>query len=173
MKNMKRAFVYIVIILAAYFLQISVFGFFALADIVPNLFIIVTASIALIRGQKEGCLTGFMCGLIIDISGGYYIGINAFCFLIIGYMLGYLNQIYYEEDITLPLMLIGAADLIYGVMIYILSFLIRGRFRFFYYLERIILPELVYTVIISIIAYRLILFVCKKLDKKGSEDFIA
>ncbi|MBS5523552.1 MAG: rod shape-determining protein MreD [Clostridiales bacterium] len=170
---MKRTFIYIVVILGAFLLQSAVFSFFALADIVPNLLIIVTASIALIRGQSEGCVVGFFCGLLMDISVGYYLGINALCFLVIGFVLGYLNQIYYEEDITLPLILIGVADFLYGIIMYILSFMARGRFDFLYYLGRIILPELVYTVILSIVAYRFILFICKKLDKKGSEDLIA
>ena len=170
---MKRTFIYIVVILGAFLLQSAVFSFFALADIEPNLLIIVTASIALIRGQSEGCVVGFFCGLLMDISVGYYLGINALCFLVIGFVLGYLNQIYYEEDITLPLILIGVADFLYGIIMYILSFMARGRFDFLYYLGRIILPELVYTVILSIVAYRFILFICKKLDKKGSEDLIA
>ena len=170
---MKRTLVYIVMILAAFLLQSAVFSFFALADIVPNLMIIVTASIALIRGRSEGCVVGFFCGLLLDISVGYYLGVNALCFLVIGFILGYFNQIYYEEDITLPLILIGVADLLYGLIMYILSFLVQGRFNVFYYLGRIILPELVYTVILSIVAYRLLLFICKKLDKKGSEDLIA
>ncbi len=170
---MKRTLVYIVIIVAAFLLQSSVFSFFALADIVPNLMIIVTASIALIRGRSEGCVVGFFCGLLLDISTSYYLGVNALCFVVIGFTLGYLNQIYYEEDITLPLILIGVADLLYGIIMYILSFLVRGRFDFLYYLGRIIFPELVYTVILSIIAYRFILLICKKLDKKGSEDLIA
>lgn len=170
---MKRTFIYIVVILGAFLLQSAVFSFFALADIVPNLLIIVTASIALIRGRSEGCVVGFFGGLLMDISVGYYLGINALCFLVIGFVLGYLNQIYYEEDITLPLILIGVADFLYGIIMYILSFMARGRFDFLYYLGRIILPELVYTVILSIVAYRFILFICKKLDKKGSEDLIA
>ena len=68
---------------------------------------------------------------------------------------------------------IGSADLLYGIFMYLVSFLVRGRFNFVFYLKRIILPELVYTVIVSIVIYRVILFICKKLDKKGSEDFIA
>ncbi len=170
---MKRTLIYIVVILAAFLLQSTIFKFFALADIVPNLLIILTASIGLIRGRSEGCVVGFFCGLLMDISTGNYLGAYALCYMIIGFVLGYFNQIYYEEDITLPLILIGSADLLYGIFMYLVSFLVRGRFNFVFYLKQIILPELVYTVIVSIVIYRVILFICKKLDKKGSEDFIA
>ena len=170
---MKRVIIYIVIILAAYLLQSTVFTFFALADIIPNMLIIVTASIGMIRGRNEGCVVGFFCGLLMDISAGDYLGVYALCYMFIGFILGFLNQLYYEEDITLPLILIGVADLMYGIFMYIVSFLIRGRFNFLYYLIHIILPELVYTLIVSIVLYRVMLFACKKLDKKGSEDLIA
>ena len=169
---MKRTLIYIVVILAAFLLQSTIFEFIALADIVPNMLIILTASIGLIRGRSEGCVVGFFCGLLMDISSGDYLGAYALCYMIIGFVLGYFNQIYYEEDITLPLILIGSADLLYGIFMYLVSFLVRGRFNLLFYLKRIILPELVYTVIVSIVVYRVILFICKKLDKKGSEDFI-
>ena len=98
---MKRTFIYIVVILGAFCSRVQCL-LFALADIVPNLLIIVTASIALIGGQSEGC-SGRLCGLLMDISVGYYLGINALCFLVIGFVLGYLNQIYYEEGYYPPL----------------------------------------------------------------------
>ncbi len=170
---MKRTIFYAVSILAAFLLQSTIFSYLALADIVPNLLIIVTASIALIRGRSEGCVVGFFSGLLMDIAFGYYLGMYALCYMVIGYLLGYFNQIYYEEDITLPLILIGFADFLYGIFMYLLRFMTRGRFDILFYLRRIILPEIVYTVIVSIVVYRLMLFICKKLDKKGSEEFIA
>lgn len=170
---MKRTLVYAACILLSFLLQSSFFSYLAPADIVPNLLIIVTASIALIRGLSEGCVVGFFAGLLMDVSFGSYLGMYALCYMAVGYLLGYFNQIYYEEDITLPLILIGFADLLYGLFMYMIHFMTRGRFDIPFYFGRIILPEVIYTVIISIFLYRLMLFICKKLDKKGSEDFIA
>ena len=172
MIDLKRTIVYAACILGAFLLQSSLFSLLALADIVPNLLIIVTVSIALIRGRSEGCAVGFFSGLLMDIAFGSFLGFYALCYMVIGYLLGYFNQIYYEEDITLPLMLIGLADLFYGMIMFIFRFMPRGRFNILFYLRRIILPEIVYRVIVSIILYRFMLFICKKLDKKGSEDFI-
>ena len=70
---MKRTLIYIVVILAAFLLQSTIFEFIALADIVPNMLIILTASIGLIRGRSEGCVVGFFCGLLMDISSGDYL----------------------------------------------------------------------------------------------------
>lgn len=170
---MKRTLTYAVTILILFLLQTTIFSYFALADIVPNILIIFTASIALIRGRIEGCTVGFFCGLLMDVVFGETLGLYALCYLIIGYMLGYFNKIYYEEDITLPLVLIALADLMYGLAMYLFGFMPRERFNFGFYLKRLILPEIVYTIIIAIFLYRLILYICKKLDKKGSENLIA
>ena len=44
------------------------------------------------------------------------------------------------------------------------SFLLRGKFHFGYYFVHIVLPEMVYTIIITIALYPLILIINKKLD---------
>ena len=151
---MKRFISYALSIIVLFVLQSTLFRYLALADIVPNLLVIFTASVALIRGKVEGMAVGFSCGLMMDLFFGGYVGL-------------------YEEDITLPILLIALADLLYGIYMYIVRFMIRGRFDLLFYLRRIILPEIVYTVIITIFLYRAILFMLKKLDNKGSEDLIA
>jgi len=146
--------------------------YFTLGDISPNIMIILTTSIALIRGNTEGMIVGFFSGLMLDVLYSDYLGIYALIFLTIGYLFGFFNKIYYQEDITLPIILIALSDLMFGLCIYVFFFLIKGRFNFLFYLQKIILPEIVYTVIIAIFLYRIILKVCGSLDEKGSEDLI-
>ena len=90
---------------------------------------------------------------------------------LMGYAAGNLKQIFYEEDMTIPIVLIGVADFIYGIAIYIFSFFSRGRSNFLFYLRKIILPEVYYTLILAIFLYRLIIFINNKIDK-GSENRI-
>ena len=99
-------------------------------------------------------------------------GLYALGFLVIGYVTGIVNRIIYKEDITLPLVVISTADLFYGLFVFAFGFMIRGRTSFLFYLRRIILPEVVYTAIIAIFLYRLILFIMLRLKGKGSENFI-
>ena len=56
---------------------------------------------------------------------------------------------------------------------FVTGFLIRGRTDILFYLRRIILPETVYTVIIAIFLYRLILFISIRFLNKGSESSFA
>lgn len=170
---MKKVIVYFFFILILFLLQTSFFCYLKLADVVPNLLIIFTVSVALMGGRIEGCLVGFFCGMLLDISYGSIPGLYALGFLLTGYFAGFLNRIFYREDITLPIIIIAGGDLFYGLYMFITGFLSRGRTDFLFYLRRIILPETAYTVIIAIFLYRLILFIYVRYLNKGSESSFA
>ena len=91
-----------------------------------------------------------------DLMYGSFIGYYALLYLAVGFLSGYSNYFYEKDDYTMPLILIGVGDLVYGTLFYILSFLLRARLNIFYYLRRIIIPEAIYTVVVGIILYKLI-----------------
>lgn len=84
----------------------------------------------------------------------------------IGFVNGKFSRIFYPEDIKLPLALIIVSDISYGLICYILMFLLRGRFHFPYYFTSVILPEALYTIVVTIILYPLILKINQKLEEK-------
>ncbi|HJA65938.1 MAG TPA: rod shape-determining protein MreD [Candidatus Mediterraneibacter cottocaccae] len=173
--KIKRFAVTAVILLTAYLLQCTVFSFLELAGIRPNLLIIVTAAFGFMRGSREGMLVGFFSGLFVDIQFGDMIGFYALIYLLIGFINGLFEQMYFDEDIKLPLFLIVISEFIYGVVIYFLEFLLRSDFNFLYYLNRIILPELIYTLVITLGLYPLILFINQKLEaeeKRSASKFV-
>lgn len=169
---MKKILTYAALILILFLLQCSFFSHFRLADMVPNLMIILTASVAIINGSLEGCLVGFCSGLLLDLLFGPYIGMYALGYLLCGYLTGITNRIFYKEDITFPILMIAAADLFYGFYMYCFGFVIRGRVDVWFYIRRIILPEAAYTVIVAIFLYRFILYITEHTKKKGSENLI-
>jgi rod shape-determining protein MreD len=117
------------------------------------------------RGEKEGLIIGFFCGLLSDIFFGDILGFYALILMYIGYLNGKFSRIFYPEDIKLPLALIVTSDLSYGIVCYILMFLLRGRFHFTYYFTSVILPEALYTIVVTIFLYPVILFINQKLEK--------
>ena len=163
---MKRKIVIALMILLCFLLQSTVFQSLAIGSISPNLMIILTASFGFMGGRKEGMVVGFFCGLLEDIFYGRLLGMHAIIYMYIGYANGYFNQIFYGEDIKLPMALISASELVYGLGTYLIMFLMRSRFDFFYYLKRIILPELLYTIIVTLFVYRIIYMIDQKLEKK-------
>lgn len=173
--KIKRIAVTVLIVILCYLLQCTVFPNLALASIKPNLMIIVTASYGFMRGQKEGMFIGFLSGLLIDIQFGSIMGFYALIYMIVGYVNGLFQQMYFNEDIKLPLLLISVSEFIYGLIIYFLMFLMRGEFEFMYYLSHIIMPELIYTIVVTLGLYPIILFINNKLEaeeKRSADKFV-
>lgn len=173
--KIKRFLITAVIIIAAYLLQCTVFSSLELAGIKPNLLIIVTASFGFMRGSREGVLVGFVSGLLADIQFGDMIGFYALIYLLVGYINGMFQRLYFDEDIKLPLFLIAISEFLYGIIVYFLTYLLRSDFNFLLYLNKIILPELIYTIVITLGLYPLILFINHKLEaeeKRSAGKFV-
>ena len=110
-----------------------------------------------------------------DRRSGDMIGFYALIYLVAGYLNGLFEQIYFDEDIKLPLFLIAVSDLLYGLCIYVFTFLLRSDFNFLYYLNRIIIPEAIYTIVITLGVYPLLLFINHKLEaveKRSASKFV-
>ena len=148
-----------------FILQNTVFQALALASISPNLLVILTSSMGLMRGKKEGMLVGFFCGFLVDIFYGDLFGFYALVYMYIGYVNGFFNKIFYDDDIKLPMLVISASEFLYSLIVYVFLFLIRTRFNFGYYFIHIIIPELVYTIVVTLFLYRLINGVNRKLEQ--------
>lgn len=153
---MRRKVSLAVLILLVFILQGTVFRALSIASIAPNLLLIVTVSFGFMRGKKEGLFVGFFCGILIDIFYGNMIGFYALIYMYIGFLNGFLYNIFYDEDVKMPVILVGISDFLYGIVVYGLQFLLRGRLDVFSYLKNIILPEVMYTVLVTMILYRLL-----------------
>lgn len=171
---MLRKIIVTIFILVCFILQCSVFGALSLAGIIPNLMIIITSSFGFMRGEKEGLVIGFFCGLLSDVFFGDVLGLYAIIMMYIGYLNGKFSRIFYPQDIKLPLALITVSDLTYGIFCY-LMFLLRGRLDFPYHFVKIILPETLYTIIVTLFLYPLILKVNDRLEareKRRAQKFV-
>lgn len=175
MKKVKRILIYGIIIIACFLLETTVFRHLAIASIIPNLLIVVTSSFGFMRGKKEGLLIGFFCGLLKDILGGNMIGFYALIYMVIGYCNGFFKRLFYDEDIKLPIALIAASEFIYSLVIYLFLFMLKSDFKFGYYFGHIIMPELVYTTLITIGLYQIILHINRRLEeeeKRSASKFV-
>lgn len=172
---MRRKLTVFLIIVVCYLLQSSVFQAISFASITPNLMIVVVSAFGFMRGKKEGLWIGFFCGLILDIFIGSVIGFYALLYMFIGYVNGFFRKLFYPEDIKLPMLLIAGSDVVCSLIIYFFMFLFRGKFQFGYYLWNIILPELVYTMVVTIFLYFIILKINQKLEsieKRSAAKFV-
>lgn len=168
----KKVIIALVCVWLCFILQSTILSGMHLGNTVPNLLIIITACFGFMEGDLVGLIAGFACGALMDVFYGSFYGLYAIIYMYIGYMNGKFCNIFYPEDVKLPLGLIIVSDLMYGLSVYVLLFLLRGRFNFGYYFGRIIIPEIISTIILTLITYPVILFVHKKImvTKQRSYD---
>ncbi len=108
---------------------------------------------------------GLVAGLFMDLFYSGPFGFYTLFFINLGYVSGICNKYYYEDYITLPLLLSLASDLIYNLYIYVFRFLIRNRLNFGHYLVSIIIPEIIFTTVTTLVVYRFFLFINRKLKE--------
>ena len=164
MKQMMiRIIVYACIIIGSFTLQTSVFHFFSLANITPNFMLITVMAAGMMRGRKAGLVVGFFSGLLLDIFFGEFLGIYAFIYMMFGYINGFFNHMFYAEEAVFPIAMVAVNDLVYGIVIYFFFYLMRSKWDFLSYVQTVILPELVYTLLASLVFYFILLWADSKL----------
>lgn len=153
-----------VIIVICFLLQSTIFDKLSFGQICPNLLIIITSSFGFMRGKKSGMYIGLICGLFIDLFWGGVLGFYMLMFTVIGYLNGCFQRLFFDEDIKLPIVLIAASELLYGIGVYVFTYMLQGEFSFGTHLLHIIIPELVYTILATLILYQIILHINKRLE---------
>ena len=159
---MKRVIIAILMVWITFLLQSSVFSRINIGGIVPNLMVILTACFGFMEGELAGLLVGFGCGMLTDVFFGSFSGFYALIYMYLGYMNGKFCNIFYPEDVKLPLALIISTDLLYGLSCYVFLFLLRGRFNMGFYFGHVIVPEVIMTMIMTLVMYPLILIIHNK-----------
>lgn len=170
---MTNRIVMLFTMVASFFLQCTLIQKLSIGSIAPNLLIILIVSMGLMRGRKTALLMGFFIGFMVDVFYGTYLGINCFLYMSVGFFSGFAYKIYYDDNIKVPMFLAGAGDFIYNTGVFILGFLLRGETNYLFYLRRIIIPEIIYTVFFTAIVYRIFYYVnhhYMKTDRKERDS---
>ncbi len=162
---MKKYAASFLLVLVGFLLQVSVLPAFTGTGIRPNIMIILVASFGFMNGEKSGMAMGFACGLLTDIFFGSAIGLYTLLYVLAGYLNGLFQRVFYPEELKLPLMLILGSDVGLNFVCYCLLFLLRSRLNIVFYLFHVILPEAVFTFVIAVAVYPLLLFLHKKLEQ--------
>lgn len=167
---MIRVSVMFLVVVANFILQSTVFQYIAINGVKPNTAIIIIVSYAILRGDIEGAILGFFAGLLQDMFFGYYIGLYAFLGAMTGFACGKPFKDFFPENYLLPIILVLFSVLSYEFIFYIVSFLIYGKTEFSYYFKSIILPETIYTTAISLIFYRIVYGINRRLEKHEKKN---
>lgn len=171
---MRRIIVNIAIIIIAFSLQSSIFRFLPFLSVSPNFMIIFVFSYGFIYGQKEGMLYGVIIGLLMDLFYSGVFGFFTLIFVWLGFLNGSLSKYFYEDYITLPLALCAVNEIVYNFFIFFFRFFLRGKHDLDFYLQSIVIPEMIMTLLFTLLIYRVLLGYNRKLEeidiKRGKKN---
>ena len=162
---MKKILINLILIVIAFTIQNCVFPLIPFFSASPNLLMILTFSFGFMGGQRAGMLYGVLAGILLDLFYSGPFGFYTLFYVYVGYVNGICTKYYYEEYITLPLVLSIFNELAYNMYIYVFRFLIRGRLNLFYYLRELVIPETIFTVVTTLFIYRLLLYINRRLTE--------
>ena len=145
---------HLLIIFAAFILQTSIFPLMPFLKSTPNIILIIVFTYGLLYGESIGIITGIICGLLFDMYFDEVFGVYVLIYALIGYANGSLHSSFYGDSISLPMILSVVNSFVFNLYIYVIHFLTRGRFEIVYCLFQVIIPNVLFTLITTIIIYK-------------------
>lgn len=150
-------------------------NYIKLANVSPNICLILIITIAYCNGPVYGTVFGFVMGFLMDVFFGGILGFYSILYVITGYLSGLLNKLFfdYNFELKIPSLLFLTSSIIHNLVTYIFFFLLNGDLNFAYYLKKIIIPEIIYTFIAGVIIYRILYMIDQKisLDERKADGY--
>jgi len=163
---LRRVIITFIILVLNLVFQSSVLPHFEIRGIIPNTSLIIIMSYALLRGSFEGAITGFAAGLLQDIFFGNSLCYYAFLGMLTGYFCGKFHHGFFRENYATPVLFSIITVIAYETVVYITRFLFTGNLHYLYFLINLILPEAVYTAVLTFAVYRLLFFINENMENK-------
>lgn len=134
-----------------YFLQLNFFSWFDIANVKPNLFVVLILFIGLFANKKVAAFFGFFMGIYLDVLTSKQVGISAIMFAFIGYICGFLDKSFSKESkITIILMVLGST-LIYEIVVFAYISIVNSIPLDLLGFLRILCIELIFNALLTII----------------------
>lgn len=148
----------------------TLFQYTRINGIKPDFSIMILVAYAILRGSSFGAFIGLGIGLLIDIMYARVIGINAFSYMVTGYIIGQAHENVFKDSVIPPFIFNFAAIIIFQHSFLLLSYFSNNfpsiGSSYVYMLLQVILPQALYNAVVGTIVYRFIY----KLDKTSFMD---
>ncbi len=146
--------VWVVAFLMNLVFQSTLFTFFQIKGVRPDLLIILVIFVALFRGPVEGGKAGFLAGLLEDLVVGQFIGMNAFIKMFVGIVVGLFEKRLYRENLLIPTAMVFIGTFIAGTLFILLFNSFGPDIKWIEGLYSLVMPTCLYNTIIGFLIYK-------------------
>lgn len=153
MKKVIINVVLVILIFISYFLQSNFFNWFTIAGISPNLFVILIVFIGLFGNKFMGISYGILLGFFLDYLFRSKVGISAIALGLVGVFAKIFDKNFSKDSRITIMLMISALTIFYEVFSYVASYIIFSTNLEFLYFIRILIVEVIYNVILTVILY--------------------
>ncbi|MBO8137259.1 MAG: rod shape-determining protein MreD [Desulfotomaculum sp.] len=148
-----RTVLLFMIFAVALVLQATIFDFFRIFGVKPDLVLLLVIFYGFIYGSKEGAFVGFLGGLLVDFLTGHYIGVNALSKMAAGFFAGLGETKLYKENVFIAT-IVSMTGTAAGQSVYYLLLLAAGiKIPFFLGLFQVIIPVALYNGLLTLVLY--------------------
>ncbi len=138
------------IIVVALLIQLTLINSITILGLKPDLILVVVVIFSLLKGEKEGTISGFASGLLQDIFSTGLLGINALVKTVIGFICGILREkIFHEHILFLIPVITFIASFIQSILIFFLLRTFGIEYNLIWSLKQVALPEALYSSLLS------------------------
>lgn len=146
----------IIIIIANSVFQGTVLPYLNFLGHLPNTSIALVISIGLLRGKYYGGFFGLALGLVQDILFARAIGVNAFIYFMLGYLVGSIKNVLNDENIFIPGVFSALATIFYHLVYFIFMYFLARNISISTGLNNMFSIEIIYNAILGMLAYRIL-----------------
>jgi len=138
------------IIVVALVIQLTLINSVTILGLKPDLIMVIVVVLSLLRGEKEGAISGFAFGFLQDIFSANLLGINALVKTVIGFTCGILKEKIFHEHILFIIPVITfVSSFIQSILISLLLSAFGIEYNLAWSIKQIALPEALYNSLLS------------------------
>ncbi len=156
MKKILINLAILLIFILIYLLQANFFTWFKIADVMPNLFVILMLYIGLFMGKISGITYGVFLGILIDTFIGRKMGITSIMLAAIGIIASIFDKNFSKDSRITIMAMTAISTIIYETGIYLISYVILQANIEILAFIKILIIEVIYNLLLTIILYPII-----------------
>lgn len=157
---------YGLLLIVVFLFQMTPYGLPEIAGARPWLIVSLTVFVAMFEGAFAGGVFGATAGFLWDMFSERLTGFSALFLLAVGVACGLLVQVLLRNNVLTSLLLGTAVTLGYGLYQWFFCTVIWGTEDAWFVLWRLILPDIAYTICISIAIYYITYKIAKQVKKR-------